>query len=81
MVAATCVCVCVFECEISMHLSPVLKYLSLAENAFVHPAKCDCLQHNKHVRLLFGRWFKEPLKKIETKGKVSVQLHFSQGWG
>ena len=67
LLAVCCVCLCVhmcvrerkrvwlkFERKLSTRLSPLLKHSSLAQNMFVPHAKQVCLQHNKHVRLLFG---------------------------
>ena len=76
-IADSYVCSCVglkFERAFSTHLSPALKRSSLALNAFFPRAKTVCLQRNKRVRLLFGRWFRKPRKITETNGKVSLSL-------
>ena len=46
---------------------PAPKHLSLAQNAFFLRTKSVCLQHNKCIRLLFGRWFRKTPKRMETE--------------
>ena len=64
-----------FECAFSTRSSPALMCSSVAQNAFVPRAKAVRLQHNKRVRLLFGRWFKTPRERKKLGKNVSVKLH------
>ena len=47
------------------------------QNPLVLCAKRACLQHNKHICLLFGRWFRKPPEKEWNLGKKgSGKLRF-----
>ena len=74
-------CSCVglkLELAFSTHSLLALKHSSLSQNAFFPRAKSVCLQHNKLIRLLYGRWFRNPPKKeLEVRKefpKTSFQL-------
>ena len=54
----------------------VPEVLTRVFNAFVSNTKHVHLQHNKCVRLLFGRCFRNSPKRAENREKVSVKLHF-----
>ena len=68
------------EHAFSIPSSPALTCSSLPQNMFVSHAKSVRLQHNKHVHLIFGRWFRNSHKRTKARGKVPAKLHFRYGW-
>ena len=65
-----------FERTFSTCSSPALKHLSLAQTAFFPHIKSVYLQRNKRVRLLFGRWFRNLLKKNGNQRKSFSKTSF-----
>ena len=66
-----------FERAFSTHLCPALKRSALTQNVFVPRTISVHLQHNKRVRLVFGRGLENSEEEHKLGEIVSIKVRFS----